>query len=131
MVPRTSHESLRRLKRRLLQASGSGGAVMPKGKGLLSQGVAFSTSLFTDVAGVAMQGVRQATTLGEDDARLTVPGRVWFAKPRRLKNGATLKRVMRGNVKEDMLWQLHDIMLTKSMLSHHRLDKYIKILDRV
>ncbi|CAM9335995.1 unnamed protein product [Ectocarpus sp. 12 AP-2014] len=124
MVPRTSHESLRRLKRSVLP-------VMPKGKGLLSQGVAFSTSLFTDVAGVAMQGVRQATTLGEDDARLAVPGRVWFAKPRRLKNGATLKRVMRGNVKEDMLWQLHDIMLTKSMLSHHRLDKYIKILDRV
>ncbi|CAM9317741.1 unnamed protein product [Ectocarpus fasciculatus] len=124
MVPRTSHESLRRLKHRLLQ-------VMPKGKGLLSQGMAFSTSLFTDVAGVAMQGVRQATTLGEDDARLTVPGRVWFAKPRRLKNGATLKRVMQGNLKEDMLWQLHDIMLTKSMLSHHRLDKYIKILDRV
>ncbi|CAN0339840.1 unnamed protein product, partial [Ectocarpus sp. 8 AP-2014] len=93
MVPRTSHESLRRLKLRLLQASGWWGGVMPKGKGLLSQGVAFSTSLFTDVAGVAMQGVRQATTLGEDDARLTVPGRVWFAKPRRLKNGATLKRV--------------------------------------
>eukprot|EP00903_Cladosiphon_okamuranus_P009799 g9316.t1 len=124
MVPRTSHESLRRLKRRLLQ-------VMPKGKGLLSQGVAFSTSLFTDVAGVAMQGVRQATTHREDDARLIVPGRVWFVKPRRLKNGATLSRVMQGNLKEDMLWQLHDIMLTKSMLSHHRLDKYIKILDRV
>lgn len=37
--------------------------VMPKGKGLLSQGVAFSTSLFTDVAGVAMQGVRQVSSL--------------------------------------------------------------------
>lgn len=60
-----------------------------------------------------------------------MPGRVWFAKPRRLKNGATLSRVMQGNLKEDMLWQLHDIMLTKSMLSHHRLDKYVKILDRV
>lgn len=81
---------------------------------------------------VAVDSLRaQATTLGEDDARLTVPGRVWFAKPRRLKNGATLSRVMQGNLKEDMLWQLHDIMLTKSMLSHHRLDKYIKILDRV
>lgn len=73
----------------------------------------------------------QATTIREDDARLVVPGRVWFAKPRRLKNGATLSRVMQGNLKEDMLWQLHDIMLTKSMLSHHRLDKYVKTLDRV
>lgn len=36
--------------------------VMPKGKGLLSQGVAFSTSLFTDVAGVAVQGVRQVSS---------------------------------------------------------------------
>lgn len=37
---------------------------MPKGKGLLSQGMAFSTSLFTDVAGVAMQGVRQVRLVG-------------------------------------------------------------------
>lgn len=73
----------------------------------------------------------QATTSEADDARLAVPGKVWFAKPRRLKNGATLARVMSGSMKEDMLWQLHDIMLTKSMLSHHRLDKYVKILDRV
>lgn len=69
--------------------------------------------------------------MGEDDARLAVPGRVWFAKPRRLKGGATLSRVMNGNLREDMLWQLHDIMLTKSMLSHHRLDKYINTLNRV
>ncbi|CAN0522415.1 unnamed protein product [Ectocarpus sp. 12 AP-2014] len=53
---------------------------MPKGKGLLSQGVAFSTSLFTDVAGVAMQGVRQATTLGED-AKLSLGG-CYLAKRR-------------------------------------------------
>ncbi|CAN0375482.1 unnamed protein product [Discosporangium mesarthrocarpum] len=93
--------------------------------------MALGASLFTDVAGVALQGIRQATTTAEDDSGLTVPGRVWFIKPRRLRNGATMARVMRGNLREDMLWQLHDIMLTKSMLSHHRLDKYIKTLDRV
>ncbi|CAM9144043.1 unnamed protein product [Choristocarpus tenellus] len=124
MIPRTSYQSLRRLKKRLVQ-------VMPRSKGLLSQGMAFGTSLFTDVAGVALQGVRQATTSGEDDAGLGVPGRVWFLKPRRLHNGATMARVMRGNLREDMLWQLHDIMLTKSMFAHHSLDKYIQILDRV
>lgn len=37
--------------------------VMPKGKDFLSQGMAFSTSLFTDVAGVAMQGVRQVSSV--------------------------------------------------------------------
>lgn len=73
----------------------------------------------------------QVTISEEDDSRLTVPGGVWFAKPRRLKNGATLAQVTRGSLREDMLWQLRDIMLTKSMLSHHRLDKYVRVLDRV
>lgn len=36
---------------------------MPKGKGIVSKGMAFGTSLFTDVAGVTMQGVRQVRSM--------------------------------------------------------------------
>ena len=34
-----------------------------------------------------------------------------------------------GCLKEDVVWQLH--MVTKSMVSQHRLDKFIEILHRV
>jgi hypothetical protein len=124
MVPRTSGKSLRRLKKRLLQ-------VVPKNSGFFGQSLALGTSLFTDVAGVAVQSVKQSNTADADEQAVTVPGRVWFLKPRRLHGGATMVRVRQGALRDDMLWQMHDIMLTKSMLSHHRLERYIGTLDRV
>jgi hypothetical protein len=124
MVPRTSGKSLRRLKKRLLQ-------VVPKNSGFFGQSLALGTSLFTDVAGVAVQSVKQSNTADADEQAVTVPGRVWFLKPRRLHGGATMVRVRQGALRDDMLWQMHDIMLTKSMLSHHMLERYIGTLDRV
>jgi hypothetical protein len=126
LIPRTSHKSLRRLKKRLLQVIPRRGGIVGK----LGQGLALSSSLVTDVAGVAMQSVRQHSTALESDD-LSLPGDVWFLKPRRKKGGATMAQAMTGSLREDMLWQMHDIMLTKSMLSHHQLHKYIETLDRV
>eukprot|EP00953_Heterococcus_sp_UTEX-ZZ885_P019583 10935-Heterococcus_DN1.PRE.2 len=117
MVPRTSGKSLRRLKKRLLQ-------VVPKNSGFFGQSFALGTSLFTDVAGVAVQSVKQSNTADADEQAVTVPG-VWFLKPRRLHGGATMVRVRQGALRDDMLWQMHDIMLTKSMLSHHRLESIL------
>jgi hypothetical protein len=125
MVPRVSGKSLRRLKNRLLQV------VPKKNSGFFGHSLALGTSLFTDVAGVAVQSVRQSNTADADEQSVTVPGRVWFLKPRRLHGGATMVRVRQGALRDDMLWQMHDIMLTKSMLSHHRLERYIGTLDRV
>lgn len=116
------------------------------------------------------------------DARsLNVPGRVFFMKPRKLKEvslttthspthriashrilshhitcirssadfgcltfalsqihvlmlhfrqGATMQRVLRGNWQEDMLWQLHDVLISKRMMEHHSLHSYIRTLNR-
>ncbi|CAM9575157.1 unnamed protein product [Chrysoparadoxa australica] len=122
MVPRCSHTSLARLKQRLNPLIKSGG--------FLGRGLAMGTTMLTDVAGVAVQGVKQHGTGGAEE-ELTVPGRVWFVKPRRLHGGATMVQVMRGNLREDMLWQLHEILLSKSMLQHHTLHNYITTLDRV
>jgi len=69
-------------------------------------------------------------TASKDEHQLSVPGRVFFVKPRKLKAGATIQRVLRGNWQEDMLWQLHDILLSKRMLEHHSLDSYIRTLNR-
>jgi hypothetical protein len=55
---------------------------------------------------------------------------VFFIKPRKLKAGATIQRVLRGNWQEDMLWQLHDVLISQRMLEHHTLDSYIRTLNR-
>jgi len=43
----------------------------------------------------------------------------------------TSLQVMRGNLREDVLWQIQDIFVSKSMLKHHSLDKYITVLARI
>ncbi|KAG5181491.1 hypothetical protein JKP88DRAFT_349220 [Tribonema minus] len=124
MVPRVSAQSLEQLKRRLRQ-------VLPRGSGFFGQSLAMGTTLFTDVAGVAAQGLRQRSAAGGDDSALIVPGTVWFVKPRRLRAGATMTKSRSGALRDDVLWQMHDVMLTKSMLSHHSLARYVAVLDRV
>jgi hypothetical protein len=65
-----------------------------------------------------------------NNSDLSLPGRVFFIKPRKLKAGATIQRVLRGNWQEDMLWQLHDVLISQRMLEHHTLDSYIRTLNR-
>lgn len=65
-----------------------------------------------------------------DPSALGLPGRVFFIKPRKLKTGATIQRVLRGNWQEDTLWQLHDVLISQRMLEHHALDSYIRTLNR-
>lgn len=40
-------------------------------------------------------------------------------------------QVMVGTLREDLFWQIHDVFVSKSMLAHHRLPYYIKILARL
>jgi hypothetical protein len=42
-----------------------------------------------------------------------------------------IEQVLRGSLREDVLWQMHDIFVSKSMLKHHSLDKYVGVLARV
>jgi hypothetical protein len=61
---------------------------------------------------------------------LYVPGRVFFLKSRQLKQGATIQRVLRGNWQEDVLWSLHDILISPKMIDHHTIEAYIRTLNR-
>ena len=65
-----------------------------------------------------------------DDDELRLPGDVFYLKPR--ADGSV--GVYRGGAsrgREELLWQLNEILLSKSMLAHATLDAYISALDRV
>ncbi len=81
---------------------------------------------------MALHGLKQYG-IGEcgDDGELMIPGEAWFLKPRQKMGGATMARAFNGSLSELVLWQMRDIVLTKSMLSHHSLHKYVETLDKV
>lgn len=72
-----------------------------------------------------------------EEAKLSVPGRAFLVRPRRLGGFCSIHEV--GNLKKggrealraNLLWQLQDVLLSKSMWKHHSLDAYIHGLDRV
>jgi len=119
LVPRASHASISRLKDRLLKALASGG------------GLGALTSWVGDVSSVASKSLQQYTGGQHDLSALSVPGRVFFCKSRSLQNGASIQRVMRGNWREDVLWLLHEILVSKKMAEHHSLEYIIKTLSRL
>jgi len=45
--------------------------------------------------------------------------------------GCSHVQVMVGNLREDVLWQLHDVFVSKSMLAHHTLPYYITTIARL
>ncbi len=80
---------------------------------------------------MALGGLKRYGIGVYDNDELTVPGEVWFLKPRRKMGVATMARAFSGSLSELILWQMRDIVLTKSMLSHHSLQRYIETLDKV
>ena len=68
----------------------------------------------------------QRTKLTDDD-ELRLPGDVFFLKPR--ADGAVgVYRGGAGRAREELLWQLNDVLLSKSMLAHATLDAHISAL---
>lgn len=135
MVPRANAASLERLEKRLLDYVSEGGG----GGGIYLD---YARSWVKGVVGATLQQVvthqvsggsskQGAEGEGEDEQELTLPGRVYYIKPRKLHGGATIKEVLRGSLREDVLWKMHDILVSKSMLKHHSLDKYVGVLARV
>ncbi len=72
-----------------------------------------------------------------EEANLSVPGRAYLIRPRRLGNLCSIHEVGNLNkggreaLRANLFWQLHDVLLSKSMWRHHKLDSYIHGLDRV
>lgn len=63
-------------------------------------------------------------------ALLACPGVVYLLKPR--ASGAVgVTTLKRGGLSEALLWQMHEALISKSMLAHHRVDAYIGALDAV
>ena len=68
-------------------------------------------------------------------SKLVVPGKVFLVRPRRIGGGSSSIHEVGGHGREAfraaLLWQLNDVLLSKSLWAHHRLDSYIRSLDRV
>lgn len=127
VVPRAAPDAIMRLRRRVLKALQSGA-----GKGGFSGlGYTASAGFLKDLKAVTGKSVKTYTSGEHDLSSLRVPGRVFYLKARSHKQGASLQRVMRGNWREDMLWQLNEVLLSDRMLRHHELDYHIKTLDRL
>jgi hypothetical protein len=123
-IPRLSRDSLKTLCSRLLKA------IPSKGSSWLSLPGSGTRAIMGDLAGQAALSLKHYTGQKHDLTSLQLPGRVFYLKSRKHANGATLQRVLRGNWREDVLWSLHQVLISPKMLSHHTVDNYINILSR-
>lgn len=123
VVCRSSYSTLQRLYGRT-ERSIKGG-ILGKGVGLMS-----------DAARLTVTGLTSGS-LKKQDANLNVPGRVYLIRPRRLGGGSSSIHEVGGsiagreNFRAAVLWQLNDVLLSKSLWKHHSQSSYIRSLDRV
>jgi hypothetical protein len=95
------------------------GGILGRSVGWMSQAVKLTVSGLTS----------------SSSSRLVIPGKVYLVRPRRIGGGSSSIHEVDGQggntLRATLLWQLNDILLSKSLWSHHRLDTYIRSLDRV
>ena len=158
MVPRTSPASLFRFRKRLEACMPKGKGLLARGAALTSF---VGIGMARDAAQVASHSVkemssgavrrapgsaarkrgrkgRRARDYVEDveagdpsKVTMVLPGRVVFVKPRRARGGASLSVIKAASVKRDIFWQLDDVLVSKSMWRHHRIESYVRTLERV
>lgn len=71
-----------------------------------------------------------------EEGRLVVPGQAFLIRPRRLAGSCSMHEVggLKGGreaLRASVLWQLNDVLLSKSLWKHHHLHSYIQGLDKV
>ena len=71
-----------------------------------------------------------------EEARLVVPGQAFLVRPRRLGGVCSMHEIGstkggREALRAAVFWQLHDVLLSRSLWKHHQLESYIHGLDRV
>ena len=121
-ICRTTRESLDRLcqrTRRVLKGNVLGAKI-----GWVSNAVSLTVS-----------GVKtHAKGKKGGEKHLSVPGMVYLVRPRRYE-GSSIHEVTSSDgaikVRSAVLWQLNDVLLSKSLWTHHGLNAYIRGLDRV
>jgi hypothetical protein len=129
VVCRTTKQSLNRFLKRVRKTC-------ERGKGGL---VGRQLSRMTDtlsLAATSLKKQRQATS-STSSSMLCVPGRAFLVRPRRLEDHCSMHEVgqymkqKREALRAAVLWQLDDVVLSKSLWKHHQLDSYIHGLARV
>jgi len=123
IISRTTQESLNRLTDRTKKAI--------KG-GFLGQKVGW----MADTVSLTINSMKSHAHGSEgEEIRLSIPGKVYLIRPRRLSNASSLHEVGgvsgREAIRAAVLWQLGDVLLSRSLWSHHSLNGYIHGLDRV
>jgi hypothetical protein len=123
VVCRSSYSTLQRLYGRT-ERSIKGG-ILGKGVGWMS-----------DAARLTVTGLTSGSSKRKSD-HLAVPGRVYLIRPRRIGGGSSSIHEVGGsiggreNFRAAVLWQLNDVLLSKSLWKHHSQSSYIRSLDRV
>lgn len=93
----------------------------------------------TDTLSLATSSIKSHAHGSEgEEARLAIAGRAYLVRPRRLGSACSMHEIGASQLKGGrealraaVLWQLNDILLSKSFWKHHQLDSYIHGLDRV
>ncbi|GKY94654.1 hypothetical protein MPSEU_000430800 [Mayamaea pseudoterrestris] len=128
IVCRSTKQSLDRLAKRVSAtcARSSGGLI---GRQL---------SRMTDTFSIAASSLKkQQNAIKFSSHVLSIPGRAFLVRPRRLENHCSMHEVgplakqKREALRAAVLWQLNDVLLSKSLWKHHELESYIHGLDRV
>lgn len=122
IVCRSSKASLDRLKQRTTKRL-EGGLIMKQ------------VGWMTDALSLTMSSLQSHAHGSEgEEARLSIPGKVYLVRPRRMGGGiSSMHEIGRGRdgIRAAVLWQLNDVLLSRSLWKHHSLESYISSLDKV
>ncbi|CAB9498075.1 expressed unknown protein [Seminavis robusta] len=93
-------------------------------------------NMMGDAFSLTMSSLRSHAHGSEgEELRLATPGRAYLLRPRRLGGACSIHEVgnrLKGGreaLRAHILWQLDDILLSKSLWKHHQLTSYIHGLD--
>jgi hypothetical protein len=89
-----------------------------------------------EAVSLTVSGLKGTNNNEKKGASLVVPGSVYLVRPRRIGGGSSSiheigGRGSRESLRAALLWQLNDVLVSKSLWAHHRLDAYIHSLDKV
>ncbi|KAL3758776.1 hypothetical protein ACHAWU_006418 [Discostella pseudostelligera] len=123
VVCRTTHGTINHLcdrARRTIK-----GGILGRSVGWMGEAVSLTVS-----------GLKGNSNNEKKGVSLVVPGSVYLVRPRRIGGGSSSiheigGRGSRESLRAALLWQLNDVLVSKSLWAHHRLDAYIQSLDKV
>lgn len=122
IICRATRESFDRLRKR----------TMKRIRGGVLTGL---TGSLTDTISLTVSSMQSHAHGSEgEEARLSIPGKVYLIRPRRISGGvSSIHEIGKGRdaLRAAILWQLNDILLSNSFWKHHSLESYIKGIDKV